>query len=246
MQDTTLLVSIHDVAPATVTQARRWAGFLDERAMVSTLLAIPGPWRGQSLANDRATLDWLWTRSCGGDEIGLHGWNHRAEGPGRSARDRFGHAVARGAEEFWSLDGRRAATRVRQGLAVLEAGDIEPVGFTPPGWLISNQARHAVLTCGLSYVADHRGVASTTRRVRAPALSHRPNGFGERAGALALTRLAARRAEAGLPVRIALHPADLDRPHLARATLDAIDSVLDAGGRASTYGSALGLETERV
>lgn len=235
-----LLVSVHDVAPATWDAVRDWTGHLDERGVVSTLLAVPGPWRGRPLSEDRRLLDWLWIRDCGGDEIGLHGWSHRVDRRGATAREAFGRCVARGAEEFWSLPAHHAATRVRDGLAVLAEADIRPVGFTPPGWLINAHARHAVLACGLTYVADHRGAASTTRRFRAPALSHRPNGFGERAGALAMTRIAAHRAEAGLPVRIALHPDDLGRPHLRRATLDAIDSVLDAGAEATTYGRMLG------
>jgi uncharacterized protein len=237
----TLIVSIHDVAPATLASSRRWADLLDERGIVSTLLAVPGPWRGRTLADDRETQDWLWIRECGGDEVGLHGWSHRVDRRGRSARDTIGRCVARGAEEFWSLDGRRAAARVRRGLEVLALADLHPVGFTPPGWLINGQARHAVLACGLGYVADHRGASSATRRLRAPALSHRPNGLGERAGALALSAIARRRAESGLPVRIALHPADLDRPHLVRSTVEAIDAVLATGAIATTYGRALGL-----
>lgn len=234
-----LLISVHDVAPVTEAAARRWTDHLDERGVVSTLLAVPGPWRGRPLSEDRRTLDWLWIRDCGGDEIGLHGWSHRVDRRGTTARETFGRCIARGAEEFWSLHAHRAAARVRDGLAVLASADIHPVGFTPPGWLISAQARHAVLACGMTYVADHRGAASTRSRFRAPALSHRPNGFGERAGAIALTRIAGRRAESGLPVRIALHPDDLDRPHLRRATLDAIDAVLDAGGVPTTYGQML-------
>lgn len=236
-----LLVSLHDVAPATLDASRRWARFLDERGVVATVLAIPGPWRGPSLADDAETREWLWVRQSGGDEIGLHGWVHRVDRESRTARGTFGRAVARGAEEFWTLDGRQAARRVRRGLDILHTAGLDPVGFTPPGWLISPQARHAVLSCGLRYVADHRGAGGAHRGLRAPALSHRPNGFGERAGALALEAIARRRAQAGLPVRIALHPADLDRPELVAATLDAVDAVLEAGGRPTTYGAALDL-----
>jgi hypothetical protein len=236
-----LIISIHDVAPATLDRSRVWSAHLDERGVRATLLAVPGPWRGESLADDRATQDWLWVRQSGGDEIGLHGWSHRVDRPARTARATFGRCVARGAEEFWSLDSRQAARRVRRGLDVLDRAGLRPAGFTPPGWLINAQARHAVLACGIGYVADHRGAASTTSRLRAPALSHRPNGFGERAGAVAFGAIARRRAAAGLPVRLALHPADLDRPDLVATTLGTIDDALAAGARASTYGEELGL-----
>lgn len=241
-----LLVSVHDVAPETLDAARRWTRHLDERGIVSTVLAIPGPWRGPSIGQHRESQDWLWVRQSGGDEIGLHGWTHRCDSHRRTPRAAFGRAVARGAEEFWSLDSRQAARRVRRGIDVLRSAGLEPVGFTPPGWLIGAQARHAVLTCGLHYVADHRGAGSVTRALRAPALSHRPDGFGERPGAVALRTIARRRAIAGLPVRIALHPADLDRPELVATTLRAIDDALDAGARPTTYAGALGVVATHV
>ena len=238
----TLLVSIHDVAPATLEAVRRWTGFLDERDIASTLLAVPGPWRGTSLADDPATTDWLSVRVEGGDEISLHGWAHRALGSRRGTRARLGRFIARGAEEFWTLDDDEATRRIRDGIDVLVGAGLRPVGFTPPGWLISGAARHAVRRSGLHYVADHLAARSATATVRAPALSHRPGGFGETAGALAMPAIARRRAAEGLPVRIALHPADLDRPKLLASMLDAIDAVLDAGGRPTTYGAAVGVQ----
>jgi isopentenyl phosphate kinase len=39
----------------------------------------------------------------------------------------------------------------------------------------------------------------------------------------------------GLPVRIALHPDDVDRPRLRAAALKAIDAALTAGASPMTY-----------
>ena len=240
-----LLVSLHDVAPATLSASQRWVAMLDERAAPSTLLVVPGPWKGTSLADDPETRAWLWVRAAGGDEIGLHGWCHRAAPSPGGFRARVGRVVARGAEEFWDLDGRTAARRVRAGLAVLADADLRPRGFTPPGWLIGGHARHAVRACGLGYVADHRGAVgfATGARLRAPALSHRPNATGERIGAVAMSTIARRRIDAGLDVRIALHPDDLLRPALVATTLAAIDHALDAGAVPTTYGAAVGADT---
>lgn len=238
-----LVVSVHDVAPATLEASQRWARHLDARGVPATLLAVPGPWKGVRLTEDPATTDWLWVRASGGDEISLHGWNHTAAEGVRSLRAGIGRCVARGAEEFWTLDGRTAARRVRDGLAALESVDLHPVGFTPPGWLIGQHARHAVRACGLGYIADHRGATgfATGVRLSAPALSHRPNGVGEKAGAMAMAAIVRRRTAAGADVRIALHPDDLTRPALVDTTLSAIDEALAAGAEPTTYGATLGL-----
>ena len=242
-----LLVSMHDVAPATLDECRAWIDLLDERDVPSTLLAVPGPWRGRQLRPGDETAEWLWARAAGGDEVGLHGWVHTAPSRRRpTVRDRAGHLVARGAEEFWGLSDVEAARRLRRGLDVLGDAGLSPVGFTPPGWLINRPGRRAAGACGLQYVADHLGVTNLRTRVRrrAPALSHRPTGtVAETIGARAMTAVATRRAARGQHVRIALHPADLHRPGLVAATLDAIDATLAAGSVAVTYAAALGATT---
>jgi uncharacterized protein len=238
-----LVVSVHDVAPVTLDAARRWAWFLDERHVPITFQAVAGPWRGTPLAADPTTRTWLWVRQCGGDEIALHGWTHRAERDDRTLRTAVGRCVGRGSEEFWHLGSREAAARVRAGVAVLRDAELEPLGFTPPGWLITSHGRHAVGTCGLRYLGDHRRLTDlrTGGMLAAPVLALRAGGRGERTGALALAAMVRRRARAGLPVRLALHPDDLDRPELAGIALDAIDDAIDAGLRPCTAAEALGV-----
>lgn len=55
----TLVVSVHDVAPATMTKARRWLANLETFGVRGALLAVPGPWRGRDPAGAPA---W-WLRS---------------------------------------------------------------------------------------------------------------------------------------------------------------------------------------
>jgi hypothetical protein len=237
-----LLVSVHDVAPATLEAARRWAWLLDERDVPITFQVIAGPWRGAPFERDRTTSTWLWVRRCGGDEVALHAWTHRAPAVDRTVRGALGRGLGRGTEEFWALGSREAAARVRAGLDVLAAAELEPVGFAPPGGLLSREARHAIATCGLRYLADRSAVRDlrTGTQLRAPGLSMRAGGLGERAGALTFAAIARRRAQVGLPVRIQLHPEDLDRPHLAGIALDVIDEVLAAGHHPTTVAEAIG------
>jgi predicted deacetylase len=114
-------------------------------------------------------------------------------------------------------------------------------GFTPPGWLHSPGTLRALRRLGFRFTTCHLGIRDlhSGRLHTALALSHRPGGHGERAAARVLAAWARIAADRGATVRIALHPDDLSRPHLRRTTLSAIDAVLAAGARPTTYSGAL-------
>jgi predicted deacetylase len=236
-----LVVSVHDVAPATALACRAWVRDLDRLGVPSSLLVIPGPWRGCSIADDAELVAWLHRRVEGGDEIVQHGWDHEAVLGGPLWRQAVGQVVARGCAEFAALDSEEAARRLLRGLAVFDRLGFAVDGFTPPGWLASPGARRAMVRLGFRYTTSHRGIHPLPGGpvVPALALSHRPGGWGERAGADLVGRLSRRAAAAGRGVRIALHPADRARPALVRTTLDAIGSALAQGAVPRTYGAVL-------
>src|SRR5260370_21252853 len=98
-----LLVSIHDVAPASAEASIKWLADLDARGIPATLLVIPGPWREARLSEDPALLAELHEARERGHELAMHGWCHQA-GPGGSAwRRTTAHLMARGAPAFATL-----------------------------------------------------------------------------------------------------------------------------------------------
>lgn len=233
-----LVVSVHDVAPATATETARWCADADAFGIPVALLVIPGPWRSASLADDPEYAGVLRERRAQGDEIVLHGWEHRAVRGGAPVRQAVGRVVARGAAEFAALDTAGATDRLRRALDVMEAADLATTGFTPPGWLASSASEQALRQAGFSHTTDHFGVKDLRTGLRIPgfALSHRPGGgWTERCGARLLETVARRNAARGGLVRIALHPDDLHRPGLRDATLRAIETALTLGARATTY-----------
>lgn len=243
----TLIVSVHDVAPATADAARRWAWLLRHLRIPLTFLVVPGPWRGAGLVDGGARAaelaGWLRTRAQLGDEVSLHGWCHRADVPGSPARRLSGSLLARGAGELWALARPASAGRARRGLEVLDAHGLAVSGTTPPGWLASRDAVRGLADAGLGYTTDHTGLTHlpSGRRWHAPALCHRPASaaaargtVGEVGGRWVLGG-AWRLVSAGLPVRIALHPDDLARPGLDADAVRAVERCLGAGARAATY-----------
>jgi predicted deacetylase len=230
-----LLVSIHDVAPATLPEARTWLAELDERGVPATVLVVPGPWRRPTLADDVETVTWLRAAAARDHEVALHGWDH-GTGEGSPGRRAVGRLVARGADEFLSLDREQAAARLASGRRVLAEAGLDPGGFTPPGWLASRETVQAAGELGLRYLTTQASVIDLrkARRHVVPALSNRPGGWTEPVGCGLMGRLAPALARRG-SVRIALHPDDLRRPATRVATLRTIDRVLATRAEPMTY-----------
>jgi predicted deacetylase len=148
-----------------------------------------------------------------------------------------GAAVARGCAEFWALDEHEARRRLVLGRETMQKAGLSSRGFTPPGWLASGASVRAMAHLGFRYTTNHRGVIDleSGARIDAPALSHRPGGRGERIGERMMRSVTAWRSRRGLIVRVALHPADLARPHLRATTLTTITDAMAAGLRPHTY-----------
>jgi predicted deacetylase len=259
-----VVVSVHDVAPATATAAKRLTAALTPLGVPLTFLVIPGPWRGARFGDPgddgQDLLAWLRDRQDHGDEISLHGWLHRADVPGGPLRRIVGNLAARGAGELWALDRKDSATRAGYGLRTLAAADLTVTGCTPPGWLASRAARAGLADVGLGYITDHTGVTDlrSGRRWWAPALCQRPAGGSIRSGDVPIpgafrmgparaAELAGRAVVAAAPllvhvgrsVRLGLHPTDLDRAHLVEGVVVAVRRCLAAGAIAVTYQQAM-------
>jgi hypothetical protein len=141
--------------------------------------------------------------------------------------------VARGAAEFAGLDVGTAQVLLRRGVEAMGSVGLPPRGFTPPGWVLGRRHRPAVITEGLAYYTNHIGVFNvvTERLDLIPAICHRP---GSRLSALGGLMVAAipRQIERGRPLRLGLHPADLDEPVLVRTTIATLERL---ASRAVTY-----------
>lgn len=249
-----LVVSIHDVAPATAAETRSWLADLDGLGVRATMLVVPGPWRSPALTDAPEFGAELRRAADAGHELALHGWSHTAQPGGAASRRWTGRIAARGAGEFWTLDAAEARVRIDQGLEALRLAKIEPEGFVPPGYLASPGTRQALAACGLRYWTSHFGVHDLRSGVRhtVVALSHRPamgadgRPFSERSGDYLIERSPQWFTRRGRPLRLALHPDDVHRPGLRETTLRAIERALTFGARAMTYRELLARSAETL
>ncbi len=242
-----IIVSLHDVAPATATASARWLEVVERQQMVATLLVVPGPWRGSSIDTRPELGGWLRAATTRGHEVGLHGWEHRAVGPpSLSARHCYGRLLGRGCAEFWELDEPTAARRLRDGLERMARHGLAPRGFTPPAWLASPGTAVAAKSAGLEYTTTQWSIVDLRgdHRYRCFAISQRPGSPLTSVADRAARAIAVQRIDARRMLRLALHPADLAHPEIVRTTVQLLRRASDEGYRAVTYLEAL--ETLRL
>lgn len=220
-----LLVSIHDVSPATALPVRRLWGLCLARGVVPALLVVPN-WHGEwPLESYPEMVRWIRDRQEEGAEIVLHGERHDEAGLRRTLKD---HVRALGKTdregEFLTLNRNAARARLVRGLERLQGLGLRPSGFVPPAWLAPDSTHEAVAALGLSFSEDDHSVwlHPSEQRIPSPVLrwSTRSPLRAWASVAVAATR---GRLQLGAPVaRIALHPPDLDHP----ATRHSVDQAL--------------------
>ena len=236
------VVSVHDVAPATAEASRRWVEILDSLQIKSSLLVVPGRWRGRDLMSTPSFVTWLKGAAAEGHEIVLHGLEHSvtARAPKSPLRDRMGRLMARGCQEFWNLDETQAAHRIATGLDVLHELGFEPQGFVAPGWLMSDGTRRALRSSGLKFTCDHTRlidlVSGDSRRVITT--SQRPHSVLALPGVLVADFIAEAHVRTDRSFRIALHPEDLGSSRLRDSNIRACRSAQRHGFESNTYAQA--------
>jgi uncharacterized protein len=225
MGERMLVVAIHDVAPPFAEEcAALWALCIAQRVRPA-LLVVPS-WHGKWPLDRHASFArWVADRQAEDAECFLHGYRHDEAGTHRNWRAAC-RAVGRTAREgeFLSLDYATALTRMREGIRVLEAASIAPVGFVAPAWLDTTETRQAAQDLGLAISEGTTGIIGlrSGTMVDAPAVrwSARTPVRATASCVVARARrpLHARRAV----VRIALHPRDLHHRGVAASVRDAL------------------------
>ena len=222
--DAQLLVSLSGLSPRTLHRCADLAAELDSRKVPLSVLYAPR-------TGDRAVTEWVRGRAERGDSVLLHGYdhqitpNHRAVSLGKKA-------------EFASLPAHEARLRLIAATAAMDHAGLRPDGFAPPRWLVSRGTLDALREHGFSLCADLVAVrdlrTGEVQRARVQKFdSSRQRTETIRCFALVLA--AARAARRGGLVRIGADAADLARPGLRQALLDAVDVSLQNRAFGTTY-----------
>lgn len=234
-----LIVSVHDVAPATKTQVEKIVADLAHHGVsVCSLLVVPDYHHRGCFDQDREFVRWLQELEGKGHEIVIHGYFHQR--PRRSA-EKFSDKLmtrfyTRDEGEFYDLDYEEAHRRICRAREQFTASGLTPRGFIAPAWLLGAEAEQAAADAEMEYttrltcVRDLRGGENYPAR----SLVYSTRSGWRRTASLAWNNLLAKRLEDAPLARVSLHPPDRDHPEIWNQALRLIDCLIE-NRTATTY-----------
>ncbi|MEP7302320.1 MAG: polysaccharide deacetylase family protein [Caldimonas sp.] len=228
-------VVMHDVAPATrAACARTLAAVAAVADLPVTLLAVP-QYHDQPPTPDLE--EWLGGRSRKGDEIALHGWNHRDDLAPVGTLDLLRRRLyTRGEGEFWALPEDEAKRRLDAGIDWFASQGWPLAGFVAPAWLLGPGAWAALAASGrFEYTATLRQMVHLPgrRAVNSQSVVYSTSSGWRRQSSLLWNGVVARLERANPVLRIELHPRDADFSEVRRSWQAILERAL-RDRRAST------------
>ena len=235
-----LVVSLHDVAPATWEAARHIISELQHSGIrACSLLVVPNYHRcGPSMQN-RSFVEWLRELQDAGNEIVLHGYFHQR--PRRPDESVFKQLLTRiytqDEGEFYDIAYDEALLRVRQAQAMFTAAGLKPRGFIAPAWLLSPEGERAARDCELEYTTRLRSVLDlrSGRAFTARSLVYSVRNSWRRTLSLAWNGALFQIQRENQLLRLSIHPPDHGFPEIWRQIERFIEEVRETR-TATTYG----------
>ncbi|MEY2491012.1 MAG: uncharacterized protein QOC70_2954 [Verrucomicrobiota bacterium] len=234
-----LIVSVHDVAPATRSAVEEILSELSQhRVPVCSLLVIPNYHHCGSFTDDRGFVRWLQDLEAQGHEIVIHGYFH--ERPRRDDENLpekfFTRLYTNDEGEFYDLDYDEAFRRITQAREEFVRAGLTPRGFIAPAWLLGSAAERAATEAEMEYTTRLTGVRDLRSGNNFPArtLAYSVRSGWRRVASLAWNEVLARQLAGTQLARVSIHPPDRQHAEIWQQILRLTDR-LAAERTATTY-----------
>jgi predicted deacetylase len=234
-----LVVSVHDVAPATRSIVEEIVAELSHhRIPVCSLLVIPNYHHRGSFTEDRSFVRWLQDLEAQGHEIVIHGYFH--ERPRRDDENLpekfFTRLYTNNEGEFYDLDYDEAFRRITRAREEFARAGVTPRGFIAPAWLLGADAERAAAEAEMEYTTRLTGVRDLRSGDNFPArtLVYSVRSGWRRVASLAWNGVLARQLAGAALARVSIHPTDRDYPEIWRQILRLTDQLVE-NRTATTY-----------
>ena len=225
-----LIVSVHDVAPATRQAVEKIIEALAHRGVPAcSLLVIPNYHHRGSSTDDRDFVRWLKDLEANGHEIVIHGYFHeRPRRKTESLRQKFLTRLYTGDEgEFYDLDYDEAFRRITRAREDFAAAGLTPRGFIAPAWLLSPAAERAAAAAEMEYTTRLTGVRDLRSGNDFPArtLVYSVRSDWRRAASLVWNAALCQHLASAPLARVSIHPRDYEHPQIWRQLLRLTDRL---------------------
>ncbi|HMG04374.1 MAG TPA: polysaccharide deacetylase family protein [Chthoniobacterales bacterium] len=227
-----LVVSVHDVAPATRAAVEKTLSDLSHhRVPVCSLLVVPNYHHHGRSTEDRGFVRWLQDLEAQGHEIVIHGYFHeRPRRDGTKLSDRFLTQFYTNDEgEFHDLDYDEALRRITRAHEEFSSAGLTPRGFIAPAWLLGADAERAAVDAEMEYTTRLTGVRDLRSgdNFRARTLVYSVRSGWRRIASLAWNAALASQIADGPLARVSIHPPDRDHPEIWRQILRLTDRLVE-------------------
>lgn len=214
-----LVVSVHDVAPATRHLSERIVKELARhRVRVCSLLVIPDYHHLGASMEDRDFVQWLRDLEAAGHEVVIHGYYHeRRRQEKESLRAKLlTRSYTNGEGEFFDLPHEEAFTRIARAREAFAAAGLKPRGFIAPAWLLSRASERAALDAHMEYTTRLTSVRDlrTAQEFKSRSLVYSVRSASRRAASLAWNGALARLLAHAPLLRLGLHPPDFEHAQI--------------------------------
>ena len=227
-----LVVSVHDVAPATRAAVEEiLAELCRHHVSVCSLLVVPNYHHRGSSMEDRAFVRWLQDLEANGHEIVIHGYFHQ-----RPRREReklsekfFTRLYTNHEGEFYDLDYEEALRRISRAREEFVAAGLTPRGFIAPAWLLGPAAERASAEAEMEYTTRLASVRDlrSGENFRARTLVYSVRSGWRRTASLAWNRALAAQLAAAPLARVSIHPPDRRHPEIWNQILRLTDGLTE-------------------
>ena len=234
-----LVVSVHDVAPATQSIVKEMVTELSRHQVpVCSLLVIPNYHHRGSFTEDRGFVRWLQGLESQGHEVVIHGYFHeRPRGESENLPEKFfTRHYTRDEGEFYDLGYEESLRRITQAREEFVRAGLTPRGFIAPAWLLGSAAERAAVEAQMEYTTRLTTVRDLRSGENFPArtLAYSVRSGWRRVASLAWNAMLARQL-AGVPLaRVSIHPADRAHREVWQQLLRLTDRLVE-NRTATTY-----------
>jgi predicted deacetylase len=234
-----LVVSIHDVAPATLETSERIVSELSRRGVTTcSLLVVPNYHHNGTVLEDRALATWLRELQGRGHEIVIHGYFHeRPRRANESPREKFMTRFYTDDEgEFFDLPYDEALRRITQAREEFVSLGFAPRGFIAPAWLLSHDGERAAKDAGMEYTTRLGSVRDLIggETFAARSIVYSVRNQWRRSASLAWNAALFLAAKQRPLLRLSIHPPDYTHAEIWNQILRFLDQLL-IGRTVSTY-----------